>query len=112
MSLHLLVLEIQVIFLYPRKNNFNIKKKLVFPDHYDFNKKEIEEMIDYSLKNNLEMLTTEKDFLRINKFGFKQINCAKLRLQIENKEDLINCILDLKMKFIKYFIEVFCYLFF
>ncbi len=78
------------------KNNFNIKKKLVFPDHYDFNKKEIEEMIDYSLKNNLEMLTTEKDFLRINKFGFKQINCAKLRLQIENKEDLINCILDSK----------------
>ena len=72
-------------------------------------------MIDYSLKNNLEMLTTEKkDFLRINKFGFKQINCAKLRLQIENKEDLINCIKEvIKMKFIKYFIEAFfVYLFF
>ena len=40
------------------------------------------------------------------------INCAKLRLQIENKEDLINCILILKMKFIKYFLSFFVYLFF
>lgn len=76
-----------------KKNNFKVKKKFIFPDHYEFQKKEIQNLIDDSLKNNLELVTTEKDFLRISKFGFKEVKCIKVKLEIIDEEDFIKFIL-------------------
>ncbi len=74
-------------------NNFNIKKKVKFADHYQFSKNEIKKMIDYSLKNNLDLITTEKDYLRIKHYGFKNIRFLKIKLEILEKEKLIQEIL-------------------
>ncbi len=76
-----------------KKNNFKVKKKFIFPDHYEFQKKEIQNLIDDSLKNNLELVTTEKDFLRISKFGFKEVKCIKVKLEIIDEENFIKFIL-------------------
>ena len=76
-----------------KKNNFKVKKKFIFPDHYEFQKKEVQNLIDDSLKNNLELVTTEKDFLRISKFGFKEVKCIKVKLEIIDEEDFIKFIL-------------------
>ena len=77
-------------------NQLKVKKKIQFPDHYEFNKMEIQEMIDLADKENLQIITTEKDYFRIKKFNFKDINFLKIRLEIKKKDELINHILNLK----------------
>ena len=52
------------------QNNLNIEKKLSFPDHYPFSGNQIDEMVDYSKKNNLQVVMTEKDYLRIKTLIF------------------------------------------
>ena len=76
------------------KNNLNLYKKIAFPDHYEFNKLEIKKMIDICSKEKLELVTTEKDYFRIKKHGFKNIKFLKIKLEIEKKDQLINQILD------------------
>ena len=76
-------------------NNLDLQKKLEFPDHYEFEKIEIEKMIKESSKNGYDIITTEKDFLRIKKFGFKNINFLKLKLEILEKEKMMKSILNL-----------------
>ena len=53
-------------------------------------------MIDLATKENLQLITTEKDFFRIKKYQFKNINYLSLRLEIEKKDELIKNILNLQ----------------
>ena len=71
------------------ENGVNLKKKLVFPDHYQFKKNEIEQIIFEAEKKNLDIITTEKDYMRIKNFNFKEIKYLKLELNIENKEKFL-----------------------
>ncbi len=75
------------------ENNLNIQKRAAFPDHYQFKKAEIQEMIDLSLEKNFELVTTEKDYLRIEKYGLKNINYIKVQLEIFEKNKFISQIL-------------------
>ena len=75
-------------------NNLNVQTKLAFPDHYKFSKSEIKKIVDESFKNNLELITTEKDYFRIKHYGFKNIKFLKIRLEILEKDKLINQILS------------------
>jgi len=72
-----------------------IEKKLSFPDHYKFNRSEISNIVDYGLKNNLKIVTTEKDYFRIKKFDFSQIEYLKIDLEINEKEKFLKKILKL-----------------
>jgi len=75
-------------------NSLNVHTKLAFPDHYKFSKSEIQKMIDESFKNNLELVTTEKDYFRIKHYGFQHIKFLKIKLEILEKDKLINQILN------------------
>ena len=75
-------------------NNLNVQTKLAFPDHYKFSKSEIKKIVDESFKNNLELITTEKDYFRIKHYGFKNIKFLKIKLEILEKDKLINQILS------------------
>ena len=49
--------------------NINVKKKLVFPDHWPFSLKDIEKINDLALKEGLEhIVCTEKDFVKLSEF--------------------------------------------
>ena len=74
--------------------NLNVQKKLAFPDHYEFSRKELQQMIEEAVKNNLELITTEKDFYRVKKHGLKQLKYLKVDLEIQEKNKLINEILN------------------
>jgi tetraacyldisaccharide 4'-kinase len=76
-------------------NGLNIKEKISFPDHYKFSKLEIKKIVDKCLKDNFEIITTEKDYFRIKDYGFKNIKFLKLKLEIIKKDKLINQILSL-----------------
>ncbi len=76
------------------ENKLNIEKKLEFPDHYTFKKLEIERMANESLKNDLQLLTTEKDYFRIKDFGFKNIKYLKIKLEILEKDKFMDQVLS------------------
>jgi len=74
--------------------NLNVQKKISFPDHYKFKKKEIEQMAVEALKNNFELITTEKDFYRVKDLGFKKLKYLKVDVEIKEKNKLISEILN------------------
>ena len=76
------------------KNNLNIQKKIAFPDHYKFKKSEIQKMIDESKNNNLKLVTTEKDYLRIKDYGLKDVEIVKVELEVIEKKLFLNEILN------------------
>ena len=49
-------------------------------------------------KNKLEIITTEKDYLRIKDYGHKNLIVAKVKLIIENKDNFINEIMKINAK--------------
>ena len=51
------------------------------------------EIIDYANKHDLEVLTTEKDYYRIKDYSVNNINYLKLKLEIKDRERLIQKIL-------------------
>ncbi len=72
------------------ENNLNVQKKIAFPDHYNFTRNEIEKMSETAIKNDFELITTEKDFYRIKDYNFKKIKYLKVDLIIEEIDKLKN----------------------
>lgn len=77
------------------KHGLNLKKKRAFPDHYEFKKSEIDEILDEAKNNDYKIITTEKDYYRLDCDSKKKIEYAKIELEIENKEKFINKILNI-----------------
>ena len=71
-----------------RKNNINIVKEIEFPDHYKYLQKEIDEIISISEKLNCKIITTEKDYMRLN--NNDKIFYIKSELKILNQKTFIN----------------------
>ena len=77
-------------FLSMLKNNkMIINKDIEFPDHYNYSEKDLKNILRISKDNNLKILTTEKDFFRIN-IKLNEIKFIKSKLEISNEKDLIN----------------------
>ena len=72
-----------------KENNINVLDKIPFPDHYNYSKIELDNLIKKAKENNLILLTTEKDFLRLEESYKENINCLKIRLEIKNKNQFI-----------------------
>ena len=75
------------------KYNLNVQKKISFPDHYEINKKEIKQITEEAVNNNLDLITTEKDFYRVKDYGFKDLRYLKVDLKIEEKNKFITEVL-------------------
>ena len=69
-----------------------IKHTMSYPDHYNFQKEEILKIIKYAQKNKYTILTTEKDYLRIEKYKLPEINFCSIDLNIFKKEELLKLI--------------------
>ena len=70
------------------KYKFNISKKTIYPDHYKLTNIDLKELINKSKKENLVLVTTEKDFFRLNKSQRKNIKFLKIKLEIKDKKNL------------------------
>ena len=73
-------------------NNFNITKEIIFPDHHEFKLEEILKILNLAKKEKAEILTTEKDYVKIPKNLKDKINYIEIDLEIEEKDKLINLI--------------------
>ena len=50
-----------------KKYKFKIKEEFIFPDHYNFSNQQVSELKNIAKNKKLEIITTEKDYLRLNK---------------------------------------------
>jgi len=78
------------------KNNLRVVKKVSFPDHYNYSLNDLYDLVNFSIKNNLKIVTTEKDFFRIEHHNISQIQCLNIELKINNKDkfekEIIKCL--------------------
>ena len=78
-----------------KKNNFQIIKDFEFSDHYNYVQKDITRISKFALENNAEILTTEKDYLRLSGKLQSGINFTKINLEISQIEKLKKKIIEL-----------------
>ena len=77
----------QSFFSLLKKNKFNVVEKFKFPDHYMYKDKDLKKLIDKAKKNNLQLLTTEKDFHRIKYLFKRNIDFLKINLKIKKEKE-------------------------
>jgi len=69
-------------------NDINVVKDIEFPDHYKYSAREIDNIISISKKLDCKIITTEKDYMRLN--NNNEINYIKSELKIINEETFLN----------------------
>ena len=72
-----------------KENNLNVEKKLIFPDHYKFNKNEIKDILEEAKSKNYQIIMTEKDFFKIKEFNIFGVEYLKVSLEINEKNRFI-----------------------
>ena len=77
-----------------KEHGIKIIKDLEFADHYYYQNNDIENIISLSKKLECEIITTEKDFLRLNKNKSKNIRFIKAELVLEDEQKFIKVILN------------------
>ena len=77
-----------------REYKFNVVKDIEFPDHYKYNNFDINKIQKLSDTLNCQIITTEKDYLRLDKEKIHNINFIKSELKILDEEKLISTILN------------------
>lgn len=72
-----------------KENNFKLKKYCEFPDHYRYSKNDINLLLEQAKKNNLSLITTEKDIVRVPKDQRDMIEHFNIRVKINHLDDLV-----------------------
>ena len=83
-------------FVHMLKNNdLKIIDDLEYPDHYQYSKKDFYEIIDKAKKYDAKIITTEKDFLRLEAFDRSEILFIKSTLKILDEKKLTQTLIEL-----------------
>ena len=72
-----------------KENKINVKKTYSFPDHHNYSQKDFDEIIG---NNHIKIVTTEKDYYRMNDKQKLSCDYIEVDLEIENKNEFINLI--------------------
>ena len=80
-----------------KSNRLNVIKEISFPDHYEYSRKDLDNLMDLEKKYNGKLVTTEKDYLRIGSFERKRFGMVPVKVKIEKEESFV----ELIKKFIK-----------
>ena len=76
-----------------KKNGLNVLKDLEFSDHYTYTKEDIDKILNEANNLNCEIITTEKDFLRLTNYNVGEIKIMKVELKLIDEDKLINSII-------------------
>jgi len=82
----------QNFFDFLKENHLNVVKEIHYPDHYEYSEKDLENLNKLENRYKAKLITTEKDYLRINSFVRKKFDCIKVELRFENEEVFKNSI--------------------
>ena len=81
-----------------KNNKLKIVSDLEYPDHYQYSKKDFDEIIINAKKFNAHIITTEKDYLRLENLNRNEIFYVKSSLEISDEKSLTNKLLKLNEK--------------
>ncbi|MDA7805736.1 tetraacyldisaccharide 4'-kinase [Candidatus Pelagibacter sp.] len=81
-----------------KNNKLRIVSDLEYPDHYQYSKRDFDEIIINAKKFNAHIITTEKDYLRLESFSRNEIFYVKSSLDISDEKSLTNKLLKLNEK--------------
>jgi len=73
-----------------KNNKLKIVSDLEYPDHYQYSKKDFDEIMINAKKNNAHIITTEKDYLRLENFSRNEILYIKSSIIILDEKSLTN----------------------
>ena len=71
-------------------NNLNVVKQISYPDHHDYSKKSLDHLIELKKNYGAELITTEKDYMRIDSDNRQNFNCIPIKVNLENPNFLKN----------------------
>ena len=74
------------------KYNFKIIKEIIFPDHYQYTKKDVERIKLLAINLKATIITTEKDYVKISQQSSNEINFLEIDLVIKKEDELITFI--------------------
>jgi tetraacyldisaccharide 4'-kinase len=78
-----------------KNNDLKIVDDLEYPDHYQYSKKDFDEIINKAKKYGAKVLTTEKDYLRLDKFDKTKVLFIKSTLEIIDEKNFIQTVINL-----------------
>ncbi len=78
-----------------RDNNYNLIKTKEFKDHHIYKDNEIQSLLDEAKKLGLQLVCTEKDYVKINKKLQKNIYPVNLKIELENERKIYNEVLNI-----------------
>ena len=67
-----------------KEHGLKIKQEISFPDHYNYKKSEVKNLMLLAKEKGLKLITTEKDYFRVKQLGFKKIDYVSVNLKIIN----------------------------
>ena len=71
-----------------KKNKIKIIKDIEYPDHYEYSQEDLNKIFNIAKNNNAKILTTEKDYLRLNQNNQDNIDFIKIFLKIDKIDRL------------------------
>ncbi len=74
------------------KKNFKIVNEIIYHDHFNYSEKNLKFIQDKAKDNNADIITTEKDFVKLSKFKYKNIKPLKVEINFLEEKSLINFI--------------------
>ena len=77
-----------------KKYKFNISRKYIFPDHYNFKNKDLRKIKEIAFQNKLEIITTEKDYNRLSLKNKRNVKYLKVNLKIQNLKKFYNFLIN------------------
>ena len=81
-----------------KNNDLKIVDDLEYPDHYQYSKKDFDDIANKAKKYNAKILTTEKDYLRLDYFDKSEVLFVKSTLEIVDEKNLTQTLTDLNEK--------------
>ena len=75
------------------ENKLKVIKKFSFPDHYTYSNNDLKKILNYAKNNNAKIITTEKDYLRLNPNFIQDVKYLKIELVIPNEKKLIDILI-------------------
>jgi tetraacyldisaccharide 4'-kinase len=76
------------------QNHFKLKQCISFGDHHDYSNNDVKKLVDLAISNDCYLITTEKDYVKLDSNYQNLIICAKVNLNFENEQECMDLIYE------------------